>query len=71
MGIASLTYPRGSGFVQIGFSRGTVEPDRLENKRSPDEPTGRANARPMTGSATSGVFALSIPHIAALMRATC
>ncbi len=30
------------------------------SKRSPDEPTGRANARPMTGSAISGVFVLAM-----------
>jgi hypothetical protein len=36
--------------------------------RSPHEPTGRANARPMTGSATCGSAA--VPHIAPLMRAT-
>src|SRR6185312_16674133 len=38
--------------------------------RSPDEPTGRANARPMTGSAISGAGAHVIPDIAALIRAT-
>jgi len=29
---------------------------RFASHRSPDEPTGRANARPMTGSATSGIL---------------
>jgi hypothetical protein len=42
------------------------------SKRSPDESAGRANARPMTGSATSGFcFYGKFPHVAALMRATC
>ena len=44
---------------------------RARSKRSPDEPTGRANARPMTGSAISGIsHRLWLPHVAALMRAT-
>jgi hypothetical protein len=50
----------------------SIKMDASKVRRSPDEPTGRANARPMTGSATSGIFMLaSAPHIAALMRATC
>jgi hypothetical protein len=36
---------------------------RFASHRSPDEPTGRANPRPMTGSATSGTL-FEIPHIA-------
>ena len=31
------------------------------SKRSPDEPPGRANARPMTGSAISGTFKSVFP----------
>jgi hypothetical protein len=40
------------------------------SERSPDEPTGRANARPTTGSAISGGDARVVPDIAALIRAT-
>ena len=39
-------------------------------EHNPDEPTGRANARPMTGSATSGIFKFSTPHVTSFMRAT-
>jgi hypothetical protein len=41
------------------------------DRRSPDEPTGRANARPMMNSATSGTTrAHQPPGVAALTRAT-
>jgi len=42
---------------------------RLQNSqlRSPDEPTGRANARPMTGSAKSGTSETPVPDFAALI----
>jgi len=50
----------------------------IGSKRSPHEPTGRANARPMISSAICGVdfdqagtrSGTTIPHVAALMRAT-
>ena len=37
---------------------------------SPHEPTGRANARPMTGSAICGIEMKEVPDIASLIRAT-
>jgi hypothetical protein len=40
--------------LSVGFS-----PLVSSSKRSPDEPTGRANARPMTGSGISGFIMLS------------
>src|SRR6187549_3117263 len=49
---------------------GGVRP-RSVRLRSPDEPTGRANARPMTGPAISGaVLELSRMPLT-LIRATC
>jgi len=42
-----------AGWLLIATTRGENAPASLV--RSPHEPTGRANARPMTGSATCGV----------------
>jgi hypothetical protein len=42
----------------------TLQRRRQLSVRGPDAPTGRANARPMTGSAKSEALMSEAPHIA-------
>jgi hypothetical protein len=51
------------GVIARSLSQLRIEP-------SPDEPTGRASARPMTGAAIFGSLVSYSPDVASLIRAT-